>query len=132
MKDENKVIVYTKGSGESRDGKYGWAYTLENMSSENNDKSDSFRTEMYAVLSALKAVDKSAAIEIRTNNEAIAKICKGEYKADKSLDLYEEYKELEKYFIEAGGKVIFTYIPAEERDKHFDEVRKMARDEIVS
>lgn len=131
MKDENKVIIYTKGSGENKDGRYGWAYTLENMISENNDKSDSFRTEMYAVLSALKAADKSATVEIRTNNEAIAKICEGEYKADKSKDLYEEYKELEECFTKAGGKVIFTYIPAEERDKHFDEARKMARNEIV-
>lgn len=74
------VIVYTKGSGENEDGRYGWAYTLEYMTSENDEMTDSFRTEMSAVLSALKALDKSVSVEVRTNNEAIAKICNGEYK----------------------------------------------------
>lgn len=120
------VIVYTKGSGENEDGRYGWAYTLEYMTSENDEMTDSFRTEMCAVLSALKALDKSVSVEVRTNNEAIAKICNGEYKADKSKDLYDEYKAIEKGF---NGNVRVTYIPAEKRDKHFDEAKKMARNE---
>lgn len=129
MKDEKKVIVYTKGSGKNKDGKYGWAYALESLTSENDNNSDSFRTEMCAVLSALKSMDKSAVVEIRTNNKTLAQICRGENKADKSMNLYEEYKKLEECFTEAGGKVIFTYISIEERDEHFDEVKKMARNE---
>lgn len=101
------------------------AYTLEFMISENDKKSDSFRTEMCAVLSALKGMDKSVAVEIRTNNEAIAKICEGEYTADKSKDMYEEYKKLKEYY---DGNVSVKYISAEERDSHFEEVRKMARE----
>lgn len=34
MNNEKKVIVYTKGSGANKAGKYGWAYMLENMTSE--------------------------------------------------------------------------------------------------
>lgn len=131
MNDVKKVIAYTKGSGENMDGKYGWGYTLEYPASGNNEQTDSFRTEMNAVLSALKSMDKSVSVEIRTNNEAIAKICEGSYKADKSKDLYNEYKEQEELFIKAGGSVTFKYISITERDKHFEELRKVARDEVT-
>ncbi len=120
------VIVYTKGSGKNENGRYGWAYTLEYMTSEDDKNTDAFRTEMCAVLSALKALDKSVSAEIRTNNESVAKICNGEYKADKSKDLYDEYKEIEESF---QGNIRVTYIPAEERDQHFDEVKRTARNE---
>ena len=129
MDQMKKAIVYTKGSGENKDGKYGWAYTLEYLTSEDNEKTDSFRTEMNAVLCALKAMDKSVSVEIRTNNEAIAKLCEGTYKAKKSKDLYDKYKEQEELFIKAGGNVAFKYISITEYDNHFDEVRKMARNE---
>lgn len=125
--NDTDVIVYTKGSGENEDGRYGWAYVLENMTSEKIEKTDSFRTEMHAVLNALIAVKKSASVKIYTNNESIAKICKGEYKADKSKELYKEYKELEDSFTKAGGKVDIEFIPKDKRNSHFDELRKMAR-----
>ena len=44
-------------------------------------------------------------------------------------DLYDKYKEQEELFIKAGGNVAFKYISITEYDKHFDEVRKMARNE---
>lgn len=125
--DEKNVIVYTKGSGENKDGEYGWAYALY-MNPEYEDDTDPFRTEMHAVLDALKAMDKSVSVEIRTNNEAVSKICEGEYKADKSKDLYDEFIELKKCF---EGSVHVRFISLEERDTHFDEVRKMARNEVI-
>lgn len=127
MNNKKKVIAYTKGSGENKDGKYGWAYMLEYMTSENNKNTDSFRTEMNAVLSVLKAMDKSVSVEIRTNNKVIADICNGDSVAKKSKDFYDEYKEQKELFTEAGGDVSFSYISETEKDKHFEEVRKMAR-----
>lgn len=122
--DDMDVIVYTKGSGENEDGKYGWAYILEHRKPVNDENTDSFRTEMCAVLNALKGLERSVSVEIRTNNKTVADICNGKNKAGKSKALYEEYKELEESF---QGNVCVTHIPAEKQDRHFDEVKRMAR-----
>lgn len=84
---------------------------------------------MNAVLSALKAMDKSVSMEIRTNNKFIADICKGDSMAKETKDLYDKYKEQEKLFDEVGGNVSFSYMSVKEKDKHLEEVRKMARNE---
>lgn len=128
MSDEQKVFVYTKGSGENKEGECGWAYKLEYVPPKKDIGTDSFRTEMHAVLSALRAIDdKSVSVEIFTNNEEVAKICSGIDTADKSKEMYDQVKEEEKRFIEANGKVTYVYIPKEDNEEPFKDLKKAAR-----
>lgn len=129
--DVKKVIAYTKGSGQDNDDSCGWAYLLEYADSENGEeKKDSFRMEMYAVLHTLEALKGvSDPIEIRSNNKKIICICKKENKYRENVDLWEKIFAL----IDGFGKeqLKFEFMSVKERDEKFDKVKENARKKSV-
>lgn len=136
QKDTEKAIISVKGSGENKDGECGWACKIDCVATQNNEeKKDSFRMEMYAVLNALRMVKAiSIPAEIRTNNKVIALICqkmhggKG-YEPENNLDLWSvidrEIKMLE------NNALKFEFKPKDENDSKLDETGEMARDREI-
>lgn len=125
------MITYLKGSGENKDGECGWSCKLKCATSENEeDKKDSFRMEMYAVLNALKAIKgMGVSAEIRSNSQNIVRMCKKEWreiennKKYKNKDLWKKIHEVKDSLEKA---VYFTYDRIDRKDRDTIEVEEMA------
>ena len=134
--DIEKVIISVKGSGENKDGECAWACEIDCVATQNNEeKRDSFRMEMYAILNALRVVKTiSIPAEIHTNNEVIGQICREMHegkgcRAKKNRDLWSiierEIKMLESKTLE------FEFKSKDEKDSKLKEVGKMAHDQQI-
>ncbi len=134
--DVEKIVISIKGSGENKDGDCAWACEIECVATQNNEeKKDSFRMEMYAVLNALRVV-KSMSIpaEIRTNNEVIAQICQEMHegkgcRAKNYLDLW-SIIEREMKMLESKA-LKFDFKHKAEKDDNLKKAGKIAHDRKI-
>lgn len=136
MNDVEKIIISVKGSGENKEEECAWACKIDCVATQNKEeKKDSFRMEMYAVLNALRAVKAmSIPAEIRTNSKWIAQICQEIHegqgcRAENNLDLWDtierEIKVLNK------SALTFEFKSLDEKDSHLKSAGKIAHDRTI-
>ena len=131
-----KLLVYTDGSSKGNgapNSKCGWAYKIMHSDEtviEKNSGGDigknNNRMEMFAVLKALQAIsDKSVYIELYSDSNNVIETLKGNYQKNKNLDLWKELEQEKSKF----SNIHFIWVKAHEKNKHNNEVDKMAQAE---
>lgn len=129
--EEKKIVAYIKGSGKNKEGSCGYSYLLENADSgDGEEKKDSFRMEMYALLNTLEtAKGTTNPIVIRSNYEKLIDICNGKCERHKNVDLWEKIFALIDCF--GKGQIQFEFMSAEEMKDKFSSPLQNARKRSV-
>ena len=129
--EDKKIVAYIKGSGKNKEGSCGCSYLLEHADSgDGEEKKDSFRMEMYALLHTLEAVKGTTnPIVIRYNYQKLIEICMGICKYHKNEDLWEKIFAL----IDCFGReqIKFEFMTTEEMEDKFKPVLQNARKRSV-
>lgn len=82
--------------------------------------------EMFAVLKAMQAIsDKSAYIELYSDSEIVIEALKGNYRKKSNINLWKEIEQEKSKF----SNIHFIWVKAHEKNKHNNEVDKMAQAE---
>jgi ribonuclease HI len=115
--DATKIVIYTDGSGARPDGTGSGHVWFRVDTNEHKivpgDHLTNNQAEYKAILSALEAVPKKAAIEIRTDSQIICYQLKGQYRA-KDPQLAKLRDLIRELILKNNLTVSFVWVPRKE------------------